>query len=81
MAEVYYKFISDGKMQLRLEIWQRFNPRFLSRFLAAELAEDWSKVLIQGFYVGSNPNRRVCHAKHLLQPFARTVSYYNSFFL
>ena len=28
----------------------------------------------------SNPNRHVCHARHLLQPFARTVSYYNSFF-
>ena len=24
LADFYYKFISDGKMQLRLEIWQRF---------------------------------------------------------
>ena len=29
LAEVYYKFISGGQMQQRLEIWQKFIPSLL----------------------------------------------------
>ena len=46
MAEVYYKFISDGKMQLRLEVWQRFITSLLvgiwQRFIPSLLLGDRS---------------------------------------
>ena len=48
LAEVYYKFISGGQMQRRLDIWQRFIPSLLVRDKGAEagdLEEVYSKFI------------------------------------
>jgi len=51
--------------RIGLGLIPRFNPRFLYWLLAATLAEDWFQGLIQGFYLGTNP-------QPILQPVTNT---------